>query len=153
MLPYFEERSTLQENGCNTWNLSKSTSGYGICTYKNKRWYTHRLSFKLHKGELLPGMHICHSCDNRLCVNPEHLFQGTPKDNESDKINKKRNVRGTASHYSKLTLQQIKMILALKGTGSARKVGELFEVSQQTISRIWRGSTYKDELQSLVNVE
>ena len=151
MLPYFEERTTEQENGCRTWNLSQSTSGYGICTYKNKRWYTHRLSFKMHNGELLPGMHICHSCDNKLCVNPKHLFQGTPKDNEKDKISKKRNVRGLASHYSKLTLQQIRMILALKGSGPAGHVGKLFGVSQQTISRVWRGATYKDELHSLID--
>jgi HNH endonuclease len=152
MLPYFEERTTKQENECITWNLLRNKRGYGICTYKNTRWYTHRLSFKLHNGELVPGMHICHTCDNPSCVNPKHLFQGTAKDNEADKITKNRNVRGTNSHYAKLTLQQINLILKLKGTASARYVGSLFGVSQQTVSRIWRGVTYKDELKSLVNI-
>jgi hypothetical protein len=151
MLPYFEERSIKKENECYEWNLLCNSKGYGVCTYKNKRWYAHRLSFNLHGGELLPGMHVCHSCDNPACINPEHLFQGTPKDNEQDKIKKQRNVRGLKSHHAKLSLQDINLVLSLKGKASAVKVSKMFHVSQQTISRVWRGVTYKDELKSLIN--
>jgi len=151
MLPYFEDRTTELENGCYVWNLLCNKKGYGVCTYKNTRWYAHRLSFTLHNGELLPGLHVLHSCDNPSCVNPEHLTQGTAKENEQDKISKNRNVRGTKSHYAKLQIQEINLILGMRGRGSATRVGKMFGVSYQTIIRIWKGTTYKDELQTLIN--
>lgn len=142
---YVKDRCSFV-GSCWIWIGSKNAKGYGRLTYQQQGWYAHRFSFVASGRQLKKGMHICHSCDNPSCCNPEHLFQGSPKENEQDKIKKKRNIRGTQSHYAKLDVEQIRMILSLKGTASQQRVGELFNVSQQTIGRIWRGETYKDEL-------
>ncbi len=54
----------------------------------------HRYSYMLHKGTIAPGMFVMHACDNKLCVNPDHLSLGTPRDNTQDMIAKGRKARG-----------------------------------------------------------
>lgn len=68
--------------------------GYGECSIgkagHSKHWRAHRLSYYVHHGELVAGLVIMHSCDNRPCVNPKHLSQGTVTDNNTDAVNKGR---------------------------------------------------------------
>lgn len=64
--------------------------GYGQIMQFGKMLAAHRVSFELHYGPIPLGMFICHSCDNPSCVNPEHLFIGTNKDNQQDAISKGR---------------------------------------------------------------
>lgn len=83
-------------NSCWTWIGKISTTGYGVMMIgsraDNSRRYikAHRISFFIHFGEIPDGMWILHKCDNPKCVNPEHLFAGTPKDNTQDMIKKGR---------------------------------------------------------------
>lgn len=80
-----------EKTGCWNWTKSIGNNGYGRISINNKRQLAHRLSFKLHNGYLPNEMHVCHSCDNRKCINPKHLWLGTDKDNLRDMVKKGRN--------------------------------------------------------------
>lgn len=131
--------------GCWNWLGTTSNSGYGMLGVggrKNfKMKYAHRISYEKHFGEIPHGMYVCHTCDNKLCVNPAHLWLGTPKENTGDGIAKGRIKRIISS---KLTPDQVLEIHASTERGYllARKYG----CSQSIVSQIrygvrWEGIT------------
>jgi hypothetical protein len=76
----------VSEDGCWLWLGRKQPNGYGI--YKSK--YSHRFSYEIFKGEIPKGLVVMHSCDNRICCNPDHLSVGTYRDNIMDAVKKGR---------------------------------------------------------------
>ena len=79
---------------CWLWTASRDYLGYG--RFKNERTLTaHRFSYELYYGPIPEGMHVCHKCDVRHCVNPNHLFLGTHQDNMRDMMDKRINSRKT----------------------------------------------------------
>lgn len=83
----------VNKNGCWVWNGCKSVRGYGQINlgYEGKI-QAHRYSYKIHYTNFNPKLNICHKCDTPSCVNPNHLFQGTQKDNMDDMKFKSRRV-------------------------------------------------------------
>ena len=73
---------------CIEWSGARSTAGYGQKRMNGKVWYVHRLVFIAKYGPIPEGMYICHTCDNPSCINIEHLFLGSPKDNAADMVDK-----------------------------------------------------------------
>lgn len=91
-------------DGCWEWigYINKNGDGYASFKVNTKSTRVHRFSYELHKGKIPKNMLVCHSCDNRICVNPEHLWLGTIKDNLLDRDRKGRNNKG--KKYIKHTL-------------------------------------------------
>jgi hypothetical protein len=93
---------------CWIWTAVVSKShGYGTIRNKIERTLAHRLSWEIHNGPIPEGMHVCHHCDNRVCVNVNHMFLGTISDNMADKVKKGRQARGEKQHCSVLTTNQV----------------------------------------------
>jgi hypothetical protein len=81
------------ETECWNWQGSAGNSGYGkLRIGHSKDHQTHRLSYQLFHGEIPDGLCVLHRCDNRKCINPEHLFVGTHADNTRDMIEKGRHI-------------------------------------------------------------
>jgi len=103
---------------CWEWQGSFSSGGYGQFSFKNKNFISHRLAYFFSKGDP-KTLKVCHSCDNRKCCNPNHLWLGTNKDNSQDSKNKKRNAFGEKNGNSKATdniVTEIKKQLSLGKT-------------------------------------
>lgn len=78
--------------GCWEWRGMRNHDGYGQVWVRalQRNVGAHRISFEQHKGPIPEGLLICHTCDNPPCINPDHLFAGTHKDNTADMMRKGR---------------------------------------------------------------
>jgi hypothetical protein len=135
---------------CWIWNGSLRPNGYGqFCVSKGDIAYAHRYAFLLTGTSLIDGMLVCHKCDNRRCVNPNHLFLGTNRENTLDMMAKGRSkyapVRGTNHPLAKLTEDNISEIreASARGRGYRKPLIEKFGVSSQQISRIARRKAWQ----------
>lgn len=93
----------IKKESCWEWSGSPSKAGYGTLSINKIPINAHRISYEIHIGKIPENMCVCHKCDNRICVNPDHFFLGTKKDNMEDKRLKKRHAYGEKTGNSKLT--------------------------------------------------
>lgn len=126
----------VTESGCWLWLSCTRPNGYGTLKYKNRRVAAHRASYTAFKGPIPSGMCVCHKCDTKSCVNPDHLYAGTHKDNRRDALLRLRtNIPwGEQHHACKLTDADVKYIR--ESEESTSELMKRFDVTQPTISEI-----------------
>lgn len=129
---------------CWVWTGKIATTGYGrIYDGVSRMLNAHRYSWVLHNGPIAAGLQVCHTCDNRACVNPDHLFLGTQQENMDDMFNKGRNsepprLLGEKHGNAKLTAGDVRTIRRLYANGNVtmNQLAEEFGVGFSNISKI-----------------
>lgn len=114
--------------------------GYGYCfdATRGGLMSAHRWSYLHHKGAIGPGLHVCHTCDNRRCVNPDHLFLGTNLDNWKDAIAKGRMPK------VKLNPEKVREIRAHKASGlMLKEIAAMYGVTLGSVWHITSGRSWK----------
>lgn len=134
--------SAPQPNGCIVWTGAIKNIGYGIITMRDRSYHAHRVAWELVNGPIESGKVVCHTCDNRACVNTAHMFIGTHADNSADMKRKNRHVHGEKASWSKLSEEQARIILADTTTPHA-EYARLFNVSDVAVSRIRKRQNWK----------
>ena len=127
------------DNGCHEWTGCLMPNGYGQFHKDGKTAYAHRVAFELAYGQ--PEDYVLHTCDNRKCVNPEHLFAGSYYDNMDDMVAKQRQAHGERNWHHKLTAEQVKQIRSEVGLN--KEIAARYGVSASLISLIRSGRIWK----------
>jgi hypothetical protein len=162
--PYdFIRRINIDPNGCWLWggHVSKQ-NGYGAFYQNGTRHYVHRFAFQLSKGVVPSGLDVCHECDVRHCVNPNHLYAATRSENIRDMMRKNRagwqkdpekykqfgrrvgSLKGEMNSSSKLNRMDVDVIKYLLEKGCFyTDISKLFGVETASISDIAHGRTWK----------
>lgn len=165
----FMQKVHQDESGCWLWTASRMSTGYGgFRLYGVAKVGAHRAAWMLMVGEIPSGIHVCHKCDVRLCVNPAHLFLGTCQDNSDDRVAKGRQAKGESFRLatqatrargnrhgrSKVTAHQVEEIRNIYSSaprGQRVKRGTVADLSiryglhKTTIMRIVRWQTWNTD--------
>ena len=128
-------------NDCWEWLGDTYGSGYG-------RWRSegaHRTAYKMSAGPIPDGMLVLHSCDNRLCVRPDHLSLGTHSDNMTQALKRGR-AKMPYNYNQTLCGSDVLLVRALYETGNwtMEQIGDLCGVTHSAISLIVRYKTWKN---------
>lgn len=137
-------------SGCWEYQGTINSNGYGQLAFAGRRISTHRLSWMLFNGPIPDGLFACHRCDNKKCVNPEHLYVGTHQDNMKDAVERRR----WPNHLSKIQIrkispgqrEQIKDLYLHFGLG-VTFISKIYGTGRTTIYSIINGETHKRFLQ------
>lgn len=137
---FWENVDIKGDDECWEWMGSRTAAGYGVIYHSGNLEYTHRLSLDFDDRPVPPRHHACHTCDNPPCVNPKHLYPGTPMDNVRDKMKRGRQPKGENHYAAKLSDQEVIDIKAAHASGVwqadlAREYG----VDSSHVSDIIRG--------------
>jgi len=131
----FFESFIVGGNGCWEWT-GILNSGYGTFKLNGKNIAAHRFAYRHYKGEIPERLCVCHTCDNRKCVNPDHLFLGTHLDNFRDMIKKGR-------HPFAISEERVREIRRLYNAGvSQGGISQLFSIHKKTVQKIVTNRTW-----------
>lgn len=138
-------------SGCWLWGAACDRKGYGMfnivtdCGHKLIQ-FAHRISWEIHNDEIPKNICVLHKCDIPGCVNPDHLFLGSRKDNAEDMVKKGRSLRGrphgVGSDNTNARLTEEDVMVILCSSLSQKKIARLYGVSQAHVSRIKTGKAW-----------
>lgn len=140
------------EGECWPWKGYKTPLGYGTISVGGRKDRVHnatRVMWTIVNGPIPYGLEMCHKCDNPPCINPDHLFMGSHKENYQDALSKGRDAgmfkNGVKHRNAKLTEDQVKKIRAeyIPYVVGCRKLAKQFNVSDETIRRIVLNRSYQ----------
>jgi hypothetical protein len=136
---FWEKVSRLGPAECWPWLAAQNGKGYG----KLKQGYAHRISWEIHSGAVPTGMLVCHTCDNRVCVNPAHLFLGTYADNNRDCREKGRHVSvglpGERNGRAKLSDADVLDVARLVREGVSRpEIAKTYGITRERVYQLAR---------------
>lgn len=135
----FHSKFTQKEScECWEWIAAKGRHGYGHFSFAGKTRQSHRVAFAIYFGSV-PDLLVCHKCDNPSCVNPDHLFLGTDKDNLNDSYSKRRrSVKISPEAWNRIIEQ-------IQSGRSHREVADEFGVTHQAITYIKKAKLGKEQ--------
>lgn len=127
----------MTAKGCREWLLHKNKHGYGTVRWRGRTRLAHRIAWELTHAPIEQDQQVLHHCDNPACIEPGHLFLGTPAENMAD-----MSLKWRGSH--KLTPEQVAEIRST--TGSATELSQRFGVSESAVYQARAGKTFKHYL-------
>lgn len=114
---------------CWNWTKNLDIDGYALFSVKRTTLKGSRFAYKLHNGKIPKGGHVCHTCDNRRCCNPDHLYVGTPGENAIDRTKRGR-------HPNHVSDETIIAIQKLDTCWSYKAIASTYGISRETAKRI-----------------
>lgn len=140
-MPITEDKYHIDaKSGCWVW-LGSKRGEYGKVYYKGRGRAAHRVAWELWVGPIPEKLLVLHRCDNKPCINIEHLFLGSHQDNVHDKCLKKRHSHGISHGNCKLTEKQVKEIRST--LFRAKHFVKKYGITQSTVSDIRTRTTWK----------
>ena len=129
---------------CWTWTGPLNSAGYGHICVRLTDYMAHRVAYELAKGPIPNGLVIRHTCDNKMCCNPNHLITGTYAQNSQDAIDRGLTLRGEDASLAKLTDEQVIELRSRYARGDKQQwLAERFDITQSTVSAIVNRKTWR----------
>lgn len=136
----------VPESGCWLWTACETDGGYGLITYRNRSIGAHRAAWIAFRSPIPKGAMVCHKCDTPQCMNPDHLFLGSPSDNARDMVRKGRNRDNSGSRHgmSKLDETKVREIRRRWMSGHTRRqIASDYGIDYRHVSYITSGKGWR----------